>query len=105
MSEQWMVYLPYSGSADLFDSEQEAVDYANNSIDEYLGDEWDDTVQDILVAKVTHVAVEERLHNKEDFTQDEWNDLSRGNTHWGFLSDYSMVPVLTESVKSGTLSA
>ena len=91
MSDEWIVYDPETG-VETFDSEEKALAYAADCIPEYLDEFWDEGVGQIVVAKVTHVCGEKRLHTREDYSPEAWDEMTYGNPEWAWISDYYMVP-------------
>lgn len=92
MNDLWIMYDPEDG-VNFFDSEVEAVQAANERIDVYLQDEWDEGVEGIVVACVTHTAVQINRIDKSDYTEDEWDKITGGNDGWDYYCDYEILPL------------
>ncbi len=91
-TEEWFC-LDNCGDMQEFDSEQEALEYAEELIFNYGEDGWSDDVQGIVVGKVTH-----RTRQTNVVTRDMLDDEGEYNgKHYpsGFdiYCDYEMRPV------------
>jgi len=67
-----MVYDPCNG-VDFYDTEAEAIAKAANDIDRCLvDDQWDEEVDEILVARVTHTVEHEDIEPPEGLEGQPW---------------------------------
>lgn len=76
----WVVYDPYSTCLDEFPTEAEAVTYAEGLIDGFIADDtWDEGVEQIVVAKLTHHIAKRVLGVKAEMSAEAWERMTGGN--------------------------
>ena len=89
-TDTWIVVDPNGGYEEL-PSEAEAVGWAESLIQEFLWDEWDESVEQILVAKITHRVGMTNRRSLEEADEDEKALMIQNN--WGFMCDYEVYAV------------
>lgn len=90
----WLVYDPLDGCVETFADEADALAHAALLIDQSLDDGlWDESVECIVVAKVTHTARKRILAVRSEMSEEEW--AQRAPLHADRLCeelcDYEMV--------------
>lgn len=77
----WIVHDPMQMvGTEHYDTEAEALAAAASLIEAYNdGDSWDEEVEGIVVARVTHGVAKTVLGVKSEMTQEQWNDLTGGS--------------------------
>lgn len=77
MAAEWIVYDTYDG-LEWFDTETAAVAHATGCIDRYLNDTWDEDIESLTVACVTHRPVQRILGRRNEMSEDDWQILTGG---------------------------
>ena len=90
---RWMVYDPLEGDATGYATEAEALEAANSLIERSLGDVWADEVDEIVVAKITHVVQRTVLHTRADMTDEQWYEQTADENDCQEWLDYKLVEV------------
>jgi hypothetical protein len=75
-AHRWLVWDPEEG-CETFATEADALAEAASRIERFMGDSWDEEVEEVTVAKITHTAerVTEHVRTAE-MTNDEWYALT-----------------------------
>lgn len=79
-----------------FQTEAEAVRFANDATDGYIDEGWDSAVRDIQVGKITHTCEQANRTNRPDETELDEEGLDKEGQYWGdflYRCDYKMKPV------------
>lgn len=71
MSRQWFVYDPENW-VDYFNTEDEALSSARDAIDSCLDESWNESVEGIIVGKVTHVTQQANVVTKDMLVDGEY---------------------------------
>lgn len=61
--EQWITYSEDNG-VEYHNSEAEAIEFARSFIADYNDGEWNDGVESVFVAKITHTAIQTNVVTK-----------------------------------------
>jgi len=86
----WAVFDPGDGALQPFDTEAKAVEYANNLIEWYLDETWDENVEGIAVVQIAHVVEQYLIVRRGD---DNWDEVTDFNADVEVWCDYRMRPV------------
>ena len=72
-----------SESAKYFKTEDEAVNYANDSTDNYLDGSWNEDVETILVGQVTHQAGKANVTERPEESELDDDSEDANGIYWG----------------------
>ena len=89
LPKPWIVYDPLDGIS-AFATEAEAVNEAESLIEGYLQETWDENVEGIVVARLTHYIAERNVIERDD---PRWDEVTGYRTDVERWVDYVLEPV------------
>lgn len=98
MRRRYFVYDPNDGFA-FFDTEEEAKSYADKAIANYLEEEWDEEVEEVVMGTITHAVQQIDKITREEAEIDEDGVDKEGyywDEHIDYRCNYSMLPIDTD---------
>jgi len=89
MKEKYFLYDPENGF-ETFETNKKCLEEANNSIQHYLHDGWDENVENVVIGIITHSAMKTNVEHKPN-NPEEAEDINCSN-EFAYTCDYEMLP-------------
>ena len=106
----YFVYDPNEGFS-FFDTEEDAKTYADKAVANYLEDEWDREVEEVIMGTITHAAQQVDKLTREEAAVDEHGEDKDGyywESHVDYRCNYAMLPLSADDAaqrQPGALTA
>ncbi|KDN94670.1 hypothetical protein [Hydrogenovibrio marinus] len=94
----WMLHTPDDNY--FFKTEKEAIEHSDSEISGYCDDGWDDAVESLFIAKVTHDCRQTNRRERPDESELNEELCDSEGTYWGefkYICDYELKPLIPET--------
>ena len=99
MKNKYFLYNPEGDGFETFETKKECELAANNAIQNYLDDGWDELVTNVVAGVITHRATQVDLENRPDNVNEDGEDEEGGwwATEWDHKCNYKILPIRRET--------